>query len=218
MVGVIDQDFRPIRDTGFSINPQGIVRNDKLGTFLQPQRAKTVSPIYLYSIKGKKSDVNKIMNEVFSFGVSESPNKWFEKTLILIQSEGQKKWHKVPGRPLYITETCDLLIEGGSKIYRPTLPPKGGYYIYRLYIDKRQNCLSVRALYNAVFNKDPHPDFCKRYAMTKAPAPKVEAKINMGECPYGSGKIQPLYGEMDARFSPLDWFHSTLPEAVIVNI
>ncbi|WP_421901268.1 hypothetical protein [Maridesulfovibrio sp.] len=119
----------------------------------------------------------------------------------------EAEWRTHPEFPKVELSDCGLLRKKTDKAtaYRPTLSQKGNPIFYEGITGGRK--MALFKAYREVFHKNL-PDYI--------PSEERGQTEFMFSCPYERGMVQTLYGSgrPDARFSPLDWFHEQLPEAV----
>ncbi|WP_321404557.1 hypothetical protein [Maridesulfovibrio sp.] len=231
-------ESRPVPGADFNIDSLGRLKNIKTGNYMMPS---VVKGKYYYS-PSSGSSVKAMMGKIWPEAELSFDRHWWLATREYAAiKKAQKKakvnqkknnrlelekagywgaevepppeaeWRTHPKFPKVELSDCGLLrkkVDKG-KAYRPTLSQKGNPVFSEGITGGRK--MALFKAYREVFHKNL-PEYI--------PADHRGAEEFMLSCPYARDMIQTLYGsgKPDAQFSPLDWFHDQLPEAVIMRI
>ena len=218
MITVLE-DFKKIKGSVYEINSQGLCRNKKLKKTLKPHKANSGFQKYEYSIGHKLMRVERLMEDNYKVRAIFDKD-WFDSVSPFFLVD-KSAFTKVPGLPLEMTKACQVRVIGTTREVSPTRPNENELFRIRIYIDGEQRNFTLRKLYVATFGGKVPKRFTKSsklVAKRKGRVPKVEKREFFVNCPYGKGWIKPLYGKMGSEFSPLDAYHESLTEAVMVGV
>ena len=109
-----------------------------------------------------------------------------------------------------ISESGDIRKAGVPSTARTPYLNQKGYAYFQVRVKGKRVFVSQRSAYEAAFG---------RHLPGHAQVNYINPNEYNFECPYKRGIIETGYGngKPDARYSPLDWYHQELPEAVIFS-
>lgn len=234
-------ETREVRSSGFAIDCKGRLKNIHTGNYWLPTMVKG-NPYYS-TVSG--AAVRNLVKEAWEIVDFITDSDWYlavkefvmlRKAIRKAQSKTKKQkrlelaekgyWGAEIEAPpdlewkthirypkVEISETGLLRQKNNrKKAFRPAL--QNLHPIFRNRTTQGYGQLNLTKVYRELYRK-PLPDF----EDVSAPEDAIIPEFNF-ECPYKRDMIQTLYGsgKPDAQFSPLDWQHDQLPEAVMMRV
>ncbi|SME89206.1 hypothetical protein [Desulfovibrio gilichinskyi] len=216
-------ELRRFRDTKFSVDSKGRLKNTETGNYIQPARA---GRHLVYNQLGGLG-VKTLMSEVWKNHFFTANKAWLAETVqfVAVKEVEKKKalkesiekrkhsleWVIIEKCPTYeMSERGTIRRIGEPATERGPQINQKGYAYFHVKANRKRIFIAQSKAYLKAFGKD-------------LPGTVQIGYINPNEfnfkCPYERGIIETGYGngKPDAQFSPLDWYHQELPEAVMIQ-
>ena len=228
-------ESRPIPGSNYAIDSLGRLQNQNTGSYISPCKS---GPYYYYPTP--KGRVATLMQEIWPEVAFTEDERWalatkehlgLNKIITKAREDTARQelaksdyWGKTTLAPPGLTwkthsrypkvEFSETgLLRKKSDLDTAHTPHLSNNFcpIFRKSESGYVQMISLRKVYKELFHKE--------WSIDRKSTLPMDHEHCFDACPYAQGQIETLYGsgKPDAQFSPLDWYHDQLPEAVMMR-